>query len=84
MRIVLITADNECAKCREAKDVLAKVAQRFPWVEVETLKTSEPAAASYGPVMSPTVIVDNIIITSGRAPSESKLVAYIEQLNPRQ
>ena len=78
MRIVLVTAEVECGKCREAKAVLGRVAERLPGVEVRVLKTTDPEAAAYGIVMSPTVIVDNTIIASGRAPNEKRLAAFIE------
>jgi len=78
VRLVLVTAEVECGKCREAKAVLGRVAERFPEVEVRVLKTTDPEAAAYGIVMSPTVIVDNTIIASGRAPNEKRLAAFIE------
>ena len=80
MRITLLTAEVECAKCREAKAVLARVHERFPQVDVRILKCTDPEASEYGIVMSPTVIVDDTLIASGRAPREDRLVAYLEAL----
>lgn len=82
MKIVLLTADRECAKCRKAKAILARIAERFPHVQIEILRVSDPAAAPYGIVMSPTVVVDDTIIASGRPPNEEKLAAYIEANSP--
>jgi len=81
VRITLVTADVECAKCREVKAVLGRVAERFPTVEVQVLRANDPEAAAYGIVMSPTVIVDTTIIASGRVPNERKLTAFIEAEN---
>jgi len=78
VRILLITAEVECAKCREAKATLARVAEQFPGVEVDSLKATDPQAAVYGIVMSPTVIVEDTIISSGRAPNEKKLTAFLQ------
>jgi len=78
VNIVLVTAEVECSKCREAKAILGRVTERFPEIEVRVLKTTDPEAAAYGIVMSPTVIVDNTIIASGRAPNEKKLTAFIQ------
>ena len=79
MRIALIVAPQECDKCRQAKAILQRVTERFPEIEYAVLQTDDPAAAPYGVVMSPTVIVDDTIIASGRAPNEQKLSAFIEQ-----
>jgi predicted DsbA family dithiol-disulfide isomerase len=78
VRIVLVAAEVECSECREAKAILGRVTERFPELEVQSLKTTDAEAAAYGVVMSPTVIVDNTIVASGRAPNERKLTAFIE------
>ncbi len=78
MRVLLVTAEAECAKCREAKAILARIAERIEGVEVVSLKVSDPEAAAYGIVMSPTVIVDDTIIASGRAPNERRLAAFLQ------
>jgi thiol-disulfide isomerase/thioredoxin len=78
VRILLVTAETECAKCREARAILARVAERLGDVEVVALKATDPEAAVYGIVMSPTVIVDDTIISSGRPPNERKLTAFLE------
>jgi hypothetical protein len=78
MRIVLVVAETECAKCRKAKEVLGRIAGRFPDVEVTSLAVTDPAAAPYGIVMSPTTILDGTIIASGRPPNEAKLAAFLE------
>ena len=78
MRIVLLTGEKECTKCRETKALLRRVAERFPAVEVEVLKSGAPEAADYGIVMVPTTILGNTIVASGRAPNEARLVAYLE------
>jgi len=80
MRLVLVTAEVECAKCREAKAILARMAERFAGVEVVTMKATDSEAARYGIVMSPTVVVDETIIASGRVPNEKRLVAYLEEV----
>jgi hypothetical protein len=78
MRIVLVVAERECAKCREAKEVLGRIAGRFPDVEVTSLTVTDPAAAAYGIVMAPTTILDGTIIASGRPPNEARLAAFLE------
>jgi len=80
MRIVLITGEQECDKCRQAKQIIGRVRERFPQVECQTLRSDEPEAEPYGVVMSPTVVVDEMIVASGRAPNERKLVAYVERV----
>ncbi len=78
MRIVLVIGEQECSKCRKAKKILGKIVEEYPSVEWVTLRYDEPEAAEYGIVMSPTVIVDNTIIASGRAPNQKRLTAFIE------
>lgn len=79
MKIVLLTAPRECAKCREAKAIIQRISERNPSVETLLLRTDDPQAARYGVVLSPTVVVDDTIVTSGRAPNERKLLAYIDR-----
>jgi len=79
MRIVLITSEQECDKCRQAKEIIGRVRERFPQVEFRAVRCDEPEAEPYGIVMSPTVVLDGMIVASGRAPNERKLVAYVEQ-----
>jgi len=78
MKLVLVAAEKECTRCREARAVLARLAERFPDLEIALLKVTDPEAAQYGIVMSPTVILDNTILASGRAPNEKKLIAFLE------
>lgn len=79
MKIALIVAEQECDKCRQAKAILERITQRFPQIEYVALRSDDPEAAAYGVVMSPTVVVDDTIVASGRAPNEGKLTAFIEQ-----
>lgn len=79
MRIVLLTSARECAKCRQAKEIIQRVSERNPSVETLLLRTDDPQAARYGVVLSPTVIVDDTIVASGRAPNERKLLDYIDR-----
>lgn len=78
MRIVLLTGEQECKKCRQAKDIIGRLVDDYPSLEWQTLRADEPESEAYGIVMSPTVVVDDTIITSGRAPNEKRLRAYVE------
>jgi len=80
MRAIVLVAERECDQCREAKAVLGRLAEQFPGLEVQVLRTIDAEAAPYGVVMSPTVILDNMIVASGRAPNERKLAAYLTAL----
>ncbi len=80
MRIVLVTSDRECDKCRQAKEIIGRIRERFPQIEFEAFRSDEPGAEPYGVVMSPTVIVDDLIVVSGRAPNEKRLLAHVAQV----
>jgi glutaredoxin len=80
VKIILVTAERECDKCRQAKETLARLKERFPEVEVRQLQSEDLEAAPYGVVMSPTVIVDETIIASGRAPNAARLTSYVESI----
>jgi hypothetical protein len=78
VRVLLVTAEVECSKCREAKAVLAKMSERFADLEIVAMKVNDPEAAAYGIVMSPTVIVGDTVVASGRAPNEARLATFLE------
>ena len=65
-------------RCISAERTALKVAQRFPGqVAVVKHDLMSEAAAPYGPLMVPTVIVGDEIVASGKGLSEAKLVAAV-------
>jgi len=78
VKIVILTGDRECEKCRKAKEIVARVVEPYPSAEVELLRADSPEAAHYGVVMVPTVAIDDTIVSSGRPPNEKRLRAFVE------
>ena len=62
-----------CAKCQAAEKVAREVAQRFRKVAVEKCDIFSEEAEKYNVMMTPTVMVNNITLEVGKAPSAEKL-----------
>jgi hypothetical protein len=65
----LIRSEPPCRKCREAEAALSAVARDGGnAVDVAVLTIAEAAAAGYGVVLTPTVLVNGKVLCAGIAP----------------
>jgi protein-disulfide isomerase len=62
-----------CAKCQAAEKVAREVAQKLGEVTVEKCDIFSEEAEKYNIMMTPTVMVNNIVLEVGKVPSAEKL-----------
>jgi small redox-active disulfide protein 2 len=71
-----------CAKCTKAEDEVRKAALSLGWTEGEEFtleKITEPGAiASRGVLMTPGVVVDNRIVSTGKVPKPRDILSWLK------
>jgi disulfide oxidoreductase YuzD len=68
-----------CANCKRAEREAKKAAAQFPdQVDVVKLDVMSDEAQQYGLVMTPLVVVDDEVVSSGRVASAAKLAPVLE------
>ena len=74
VEIVLIRNEPPCRKCHKTDAVLKAVTADFPGrVSVRVITADSPAAAEYGAVMTPMVILNDKVVCAGVVPMRSGL-----------
>jgi protein-disulfide isomerase len=67
-----------CAKCTRAEREALKAAEQFPGqVEVHKLDALGPEADAYGLIVTPTVVVNDVVVSSGRVMPARDLEKHI-------
>jgi thiol-disulfide isomerase/thioredoxin len=67
-----------CAKCKRAEREALKAAEKFPGqVEVQKLDALGLEADAYGMMVTPTVVVNDEVVGSGRIVPADRLVGHI-------
>jgi hypothetical protein len=70
-----------CAKCKRAEREAHRAAEEFPGqVEVQKLSALGPEAEAYGMMVTPTVVVNDEVVGSGRVVRAQCLVAHIRSM----
>jgi len=70
-----------CAKCKELTRRAAKVAEKFPGqVEVLKLDALSPEGDKYGIMMTPTLVINDKVVSIGKVPAEADIEKMINQL----
>ncbi len=70
-----------CAKCKRAEREARKAAEQFPsQVEVVKLDALGPEAEAYGLMVTPTVVIDDEIIGTGKVVPAEQLAAHIRRV----
>lgn len=81
IRIVIIESPLRCRQCVKAEEVVYGLAEKYEGeIEVRILNTLEEAADRYGIVMTPTVVVNDVIISTGKAPRPERLEGLLLRL----
>ncbi|HIE52447.1 MAG TPA: thioredoxin family protein [Armatimonadetes bacterium] len=76
--ITIIKAPTPCPQCHLAEQVAQQVAENYPGeVAVKVLSVLDEEADQYGVVMTPTVMVDDVIVSVRKAPRRERLAALI-------
>ena len=70
-----------CANCKRAEREARKAARQFPGqVEVVELDALGPEAEAYGLMVTPTVVIDDEVVGSGRVVPADRLAAHIRRV----
>ncbi len=79
--IRIIGPTPPCAKCKRAEKEAEKAAEQFPGqVQVVKMDALSPEAERYGLIITPTVIVNEQVVGSGKIVPADQLVAQIKQI----
>ncbi|MBU7032737.1 MAG: thioredoxin family protein [Theionarchaea archaeon] len=66
-----------CAKCRAAEKVAEEVAEKFRDVSVEKIDVFSEEADRHNIMMTPTIMVNEMMVEVGKPPSPEKLQKVI-------
>ena len=68
-----------CAKCKRAEREAQAAAERFPGqVEVKKLNALGPEAEAYGMMVTPTIVIGNEVVATGKVLMAGQLVPLIQ------
>ena len=76
--IKVFGTEPPCAKCNAAYNAAKKVSEQIGnGVIVEKHSALSDEGDKYGILMTPTIVVDDVVVVVGKAPSEKKLEEII-------
>jgi disulfide oxidoreductase YuzD len=68
-----------CARCKRAEREAQAAAERFPGqVEVRKLDALGPEAEAYGMMVTPTIVIDDEIVATGKVLSADQLAQLVQ------
>jgi len=77
--LLLIRTEPPCSRCRKAEVVLREVVSSHPGVAtLRVIRSDEPEAQKYGPILTPVVLLNGKLICAGMAPLKSGLEKLVE------
>jgi hypothetical protein len=83
LALTLIVAPRKCAKCDKCRALLARLQDRFAGqLECRICSTDDDAAAAFGVVLPPLLLVGSFVAAMGSVPDEDKLAQLIERKLP--
>jgi len=81
IRIVILESPVRCRQCVKAEEVVYGLAREYAGgIEVRVLSTLDEEADRYGIVMTPTVVVNDVIVSTGKAPRPERLEGLVLRL----
>ena len=81
--LTLIVAPRKCAKCEKSRALLARMEERFAGrIDCHVCSTEDEAAAAFGVVLPPLLLVGEFVAAMGSVPDEDKLAQLIERKLP--
>lgn len=81
IKIIIIESELQCDQCQLAERVVHQIAEKYPGqIDIRTLDVLDPEADKFGIVMTPTVVVNNTIISTHRAPRLERLESLVKKL----
>ena len=80
IKVKVFRSTPPCAKCREVEKRANKVAERYSGrVEVAKCDAVSEEGRRYGVMLTPTVVINDKVIASGKVISESELEKVIKE-----
>jgi disulfide oxidoreductase YuzD len=77
--ITVFGATPPCARCKRAEREAQAAAERFPGqVEVRKLDALGPEAEAYGMMVTPTIVIDDEIVATGKVLSADQLAQLVQ------
>lgn len=80
--VTVIEADKPCSECIATRKLLESLREKLPGLTVQVLHRSDPEAQQYGIIMTPVVIVDDLVFSMGRRPPARRLEALLKERFP--
>lgn len=69
-----------CAKCKELTRRATKVAEKYPGqIEIIKLDALSPEGDRYGIMMTPTLVINDQVVSIGKLPSEADIEKMINE-----
>ncbi len=69
-----------CAKCREVTKRATKIAEKYPGeIGVTHLDALSDEGDKYGIMMTPTIVIDDKVVSIGKVPSEDDIEKMIKK-----
>jgi protein-disulfide isomerase len=78
VEILIIESVTPCEQCRRAEAIANELAQKYDGVTVRVINVLDPEADKFGVVMTPTVVVNGVIISVRKAPDPERLERLIK------
>jgi thiol-disulfide isomerase/thioredoxin len=80
IKVKVFGSTPPCAKCKEVEKRATKVAERYPnQVEVAKFDAVSEEGRKYGVMFTPTVVINDKIVSSGQVISEGELENAIKE-----
>lgn len=71
----------DCTKCRKSEELLEEVITELGAggkITLKKLTLQDPQAAAHGVMVTPSVVVDGVLVADGKLPDRTKLKAYLQ------
>jgi protein-disulfide isomerase len=79
VEILIVESVEPCEQCLRAREIAGQLAQKYPEVSVRIINVLDEEADRFGVVMTPTVVVNGVIISVRRAPDPERLERLVRQ-----
>lgn len=79
VEILIIESVEPCEQCRRAEGIANELARKYDGVSVRIINVLDEEADRYGVVMTPTIVVNGVIISVRRAPDPERLERLVRQ-----
>ncbi len=79
VEILIIESVEPCDQCQRAEAIAQQLVQKYEGVTMRTITVLDEEADRYGVVMTPTVVVNGVIVAVRRAPDPERLERLVQK-----